>query len=168
MSQILTLAQAAGPIAAQLPTGAFFCVGGETPNVMTMAWGGLSFFWGKHVFVAPVRTQRATYPRLEKEMAFTLCVPHVGDMARELHLAGTLSGRDGDKFAAIGLKTRPAKTIDAPVIEGCAVCLECRVLARNAFTMEGTDLSIRDTVYKARDFLTLFFGEVLACYGDAQ
>ena len=154
-------------LAEQLPKGIFLCVGGETENVMTIGWGGLSFFWGKNLYVAPVRPQRFTYPLLQKEMAFTLSVPAPDTMRRELTRAGTLSGRDGNKFKAIGLQTAPGRIVHAPVITGSdiALTLECVVLSKNEFTSAGTDPSIVRAAYAANDFHTLFYGEIVACYG---
>lgn len=43
--------------------------------------------------------------------------------------AGSLSGRDGDKLAALGLAWRAATSIAAPLVEGCVGWLECRVIA---------------------------------------
>ena len=75
MKQI-SIEQAAMRIAQALPgDGAFLCVGGKRPNTMTIGWGGLTYFWGKHVFLAPVRPQRFTHPLLEQEGEFTVCVP---------------------------------------------------------------------------------------------
>ena len=159
--------QKAGAILAeQLPKGIFLCVGGKCENVMTIGWGGLSFYWGKNLFIAPIRPQRFTYPLLQKEMAFTLGVPAPDTMKEELKKAGTLSGRNGNKFEAIGLQTIRAKEVDAPVITGpdIALTLECRVLAQNDFTVAGTDPSILQYTYTAYDFHTMFYGEILACY----
>ena len=164
MKQI-SIELAAMRIAQALPgDGAFLCVGGKRPNPMTIGWGGLTYFWGKHVFLAPVRPQRFTHPLLEQEGEFTVCVPAPGEMRKALAQAGTLSGRDGDKFAAIGLETLPGRAVNAPVIRGCALYLECRVLARTAFTGEGTDDEVAARAYPQGDFHTLFFGEVIACY----
>jgi len=152
----------------QLPKGIFLCVGGEPRNVMTIGWGGLSFFWNRDVFIAAVRPQRFTYDILMRERAFTVCVPAPGGMLEQVRKAGVLSGRDGDKFSLLGLRTRPGRGVNAPVIEGCALTLECRVLATNAFTNEGTDPSIIEYTYQAGDFHTLFYSEIAACYaGDA-
>lgn len=156
--------QAAALIAEQLPKGAFLCVGGDTPNVMTVGWGGLSYFWVKNVYIAPIRPQRATYPLLAEQGRFTISVPHPGEMKEALAKAGTLSGRDGDKFAAIGLPTRKATAMDAPVVEGCALYLECIVRARAPFDGKGTDPAIVSGTYPTGDFHELFFGEIIACY----
>lgn len=153
-------------LAEQLPRGIFLCVGGETPNVMTIGWGGLSFYWRKNVFIAPIRPQRFTYPLLMKERAFTLCVPTPNTMKEELQKSGTLSGRDGNKFSAIGLTTAPASKVNAPVIVSpdIALTLECQVLATNTFSATETDPSIVQYTYDAGDFHTLFYGEILLCH----
>lgn len=160
----IAIDRVAALIASQLPKGVFLCVGGETPNVMTIGWGGLTYFWRRNVFIAPVREQRFTYPILSREMAFTVSVPHPGTMEEALAKAGSLSGRDGDKFAAIGLGTTPAGTVNAPIVEGCALYLECVVKAVNAFTQAETAPDITEGTYRAGDFHRLFYGEIVACY----
>lgn len=151
-------------VAPQLPKGIFLCVPGEAPNVMTIGWGGLAYYWRRDVFVVPVRQQRHTYPLLTKAGVFTLSVPQADTMQKELAQAGTLSGRDGNKFEAIGLKTKPGCQVDVPVVDGCALYLECRVLAHNAFAEESMDPAVVASSYPARDFHTLFYGEIVASY----
>lgn len=162
--QNVSMEQAAALLAEQLPKGVFCCVGGETPNVMTVGWGGLTYFWRKHVFVAPVRRQRHTYPLLKEQGIYTISVPAPGTMQQALMQAGTLSGSDGDKFAAIGLQTRAAQAVDAPVVAGCALYLECRVLAETDFTALGMAEEVVSSAYPAGDFHTLFLGDIVACY----
>lgn len=164
MKHDVSIDKVAALVSTQLPKGIFLCVGGEKPNVMTIGWGGLSFYWGRDVFVVPVRQQRFTYPLLQAEQAFTVCVPHSGAMKEALLQAGTLSGHDGNKFEAMGLETVPGRKVNAPVIPGCAYVLECVTRAQNDFTAPKTDDSIIDYTYKAGDFHTLFYGEIVACY----
>ena len=167
MEPLLTREAIASPLLAQLPKGIFLSVGGAAPNVMTVGWGGLSFYWGKDIFVAPIRPQRFTHAPLLQQKAFTLSVPAPESFAKELHLCGTLSGRDGDKFQAAGITPAAARAVDAPIVPGCAFYLECRVLATHAFTKEGTDPAIRQMTYTAGDFHTLFYGEIVASYWGA-
>lgn len=160
----VAIEKVAALVAPQLVKGIFLCVPGEAANVMTIGWGGLAYYWRRDVFVVPVRQQRHTYPLLEQAGVFTLSVPHAGAMQRELAQAGTLSGRDGNKFEAMGLKTQPGRTVDVPVVDGCALYLECRVMATNAFDEAHMDPSVVASAYPARDFHTLFYGEILASY----
>ena len=150
-------------IAKQLPKGIFLNVGGETPNTMTIGWGGYSFYWGRPVFTAVVRPQRFTYPILERERAFTLSIPD-GNQVEALRKAGTLSGRDGDKFKAIGLLTQPGRSVDAPIVLGCPWHVECRVLATTQMTLAKTDPRVVSAHYPANDFHTFFLGEIVECY----
>lgn len=160
----IPVAEIASRVNAQLPQGAFLCVNGQTPNVMTIGWGGLAYYWRRDVFVAPVRQQRHTYPLLMEGREFTVCVPKMGTMKQEIAQAGTLSGRDGDKFAAMGLAPMAAQEVSAPIIAGCDVYLECVVRAHNAFDGASTDEDIIKSAYPAGDFHTLFYGEIVACY----
>jgi len=41
---------------------------------------------------------------------------------------GSHSGRDGDKFAAIGVRTAEAKKINAPLLSDCPINIECTVV----------------------------------------
>jgi flavin reductase (DIM6/NTAB) family NADH-FMN oxidoreductase RutF len=41
--------------------------------------------------------------------------------------AGTVSGRKVDKFAGDIMVPRPSKVISAPVLEGCAATMECKL-----------------------------------------
>jgi flavin reductase (DIM6/NTAB) family NADH-FMN oxidoreductase RutF len=71
---------------------------------------------------------------------------HAVDKSRDL------SGRVvEDKFAALGLKTLPAKLVQAPLVAGCHANVECRLV--NTMELEG---------------LYLFVGQALASYVDDQ
>ena len=54
---------------------------------------------------------------------------------KEYAYLGSKSGRDGDKFAALGLVWEDAKYVDAPVLTDCPVSIECSVVES---TMPGT------------------------------
>jgi len=154
----------------QLPKGIFLNVGGPAPNTMTIGWGAIGNYWGKQAVVTvPVRPQRHTFPILSREKAFVLSIPD-GDMKKELAQAGTLSGRDGDKFKAIGLTTAPAKYVDAPILPDCAWQAECRVLSAPVLLGAGatTDPDVAGAMYAANDFHTLFMAEIVALYKTAR
>jgi flavin reductase (DIM6/NTAB) family NADH-FMN oxidoreductase RutF len=55
------------------------------------------------------------------------------------------SSRDVDKFAAFGLQTLPATQIQAPLVDGCAMNLECR-LRRYVDVDDPYDVVIGDIV----------------------
>lgn len=54
---------------------------------------------------------------------------------REYNYLGSRSGRDEDKFVALGLKWENAKYVNAPVLTDCPVSIECSVVES---TMPGT------------------------------
>src|SRR5262249_22473641 len=57
----------------------------------------------------------------------------------------TLSGRDAsDKIARLGLETRPARRVAAPLIVGCHANLECRV--RSSSPTDGVSLYVADVL----------------------
>ncbi|MEW4344410.1 flavin reductase family protein, partial [Vibrio diabolicus] len=64
---------------------------------------------------------------IEGSGVFALNIP-TRAIAETTLTVGTLSGRDVDKFDALGLVTMPARTIDVPLVAGCAGWLECRVI----------------------------------------
>lgn len=47
---------------------------------------------------------------------------------KEYNYLGTKSGRDGDKFAALGLKWEDGTKVNAPVLTDCPVSIECSVV----------------------------------------
>lgn len=145
--------------------GLFLVTGGNQPNVLTIGWGGLNFYWKKTMFVVPVRFSRFTHDLLEQMPEFTVCVPMASGLNDELAFCGTKSGRDVNKFEALGLTPQPSKTVRAPGIAQCGLIYECKVIYRQSLDPSGfTDLSVRHSAYAKGDFHTLFYGEVTACY----
>jgi len=50
------------------------------------------------------------------------------ELWRNISEAGSKSGRDGDKFAALDLKWEDGKYVNAPVLTDCPVNIECSVV----------------------------------------
>ena len=51
------------------------------------------------------------------------------DMVEKVDRCGSMSGRDVDKFAEVGLTPLPAQKVAPPLIAECPVNLECRLLS---------------------------------------
>ena len=49
------------------------------------------------------------------------------EMVRKVDSCGVLSGKETDKFAAMGWKPVPAEKVKPPLIDECPVQLECQV-----------------------------------------
>ena len=144
--------------------GVFLSVGGETPNTMTIGWGWIGYCWKKPVFVAVVRPQRHTFEILKREGEFTVSVPTIAPLKRELAFAGTQSGRDMNKFDGHGLTAAPALRVGAPIVAECGLHFECRTLLAQEMDGGRMDDGVRRTAYPGNDFHTMFFGEIVECY----
>lgn len=144
--------------------GIFLCAGsGDRSNVLTIGWGGRNHFWGKEIFIAPIRHSRYTYPLITESGVFTVSIP-LHDMKRELAYAGTKSGRDEKKFVGHGLTPQRAQDVDTVIVKECELHLECRVLASTELMKDTMDESIYERNYSDNDMHTLFMGEILRCY----
>ena len=141
--------------------GGFLTVksGGEV-NTMTVAWGFVGYMWNKPHFICVVRPQRHTFGIIEKAESFTISVPF-GDMAEELKICGVKSGRDINKAEVV--KFVPAKTVESPIVEGCARYFECVVNYKDAFKGELLPEAIRKANY-TDDFHHFYIGEIVEVY----
>ena len=111
-----------------------------------------------------VRPQRHTYGLIQRAGEFTVSVPTIREMNRELAYAGKASGRDEDKFAGHGITAAPARHVGAPIIAECGLHYEMRTLLTQDMTGDRMDAAVIARCYPARDFHTIFFGEILDCY----
>lgn len=133
-------------------------------NTMTIAWGSLGFMWYQPVFTVMVRQSRYTRELLEKNPYFTISIPVNEGFAKALGTCGTNSGRDIDKFAAAGLTTVPAQTVNVPVIKGCGLHLECRIADKNIMQPEAFDKEMGEKWYSGNDWHTYYTGVITAAY----
>lgn len=149
-----------------LSKGAFLTTahGGKT-NTMTIAWGNIGFMWGKPVFTVMVRPSRYTYQLIEQSGEFTVSIP-LQDMQQALALCGTKSGRDLDKIAAAGLTLLPGQKVATPVIAGCGLHYECKIVYKHPLDPAALDPAYKAKCYASGDFHTLYFGEIVACYRE--
>ena len=87
---------------------------GGKPNAMAVAWGGICCSKPPCVSIS-VRKATYTYGNLVERKAFTISVPSREHVAAADYF-GVVSGRDGDKFAAIGLTAVRSDLVDAPYV----------------------------------------------------
>lgn len=144
--------------------GVFLNVGGETPNTMTIGWGWIGHCWNKPVFVAVVRPQRHTYDMILREGEFTVSVPTDNPLRKELVFAGTQSGRDFNKFEGHGLTAAPAQKVGAPIVAECGLHIECKTVLVQDMTGDRMDPVMSQRNYPEKDYHTMIFGEIVACY----
>lgn len=144
--------------------GLFLNTRGDKDNSMVIGWGGVNVYWGKPVFIVPVRYSRFTHDQLEKNPCFTVSVPMGVDLKKALGFCGSKSGRDYDKFKECGLTSQNASTVDAPIIGECTLHYECKVVYKQDMDPAKLDKQIDESMYSDKDYHTMYYGEITACY----
>jgi flavin reductase (DIM6/NTAB) family NADH-FMN oxidoreductase RutF len=120
---------------------------GGRPNMITLAWVGTVCSEPPMISVS-IRPHRHSYPLVKKSGEFVINIPTLA-ILEQTDKAGIISGRDTDKFAALGLTPIKAEHVAAPLIAECPVNIECVV--RHTLLL-GTH--------------EMFVGEVLAVHAD--
>ena len=147
----------------QIPAGAFLTVAAKRQtNVMTIGWALVGILWQKPVLMVAVRNSRHTFGLIEAADSFTVSVP-TQDMTKALEFCGTMSGRAVDKFTECKLATGTAQKVSAPVLDLPGYHYECRRLYKSALDPKMMDKEL-DYLYPKKDYHTLYFGEIVACY----
>jgi len=144
--------------------GAFLTVKAEDRiNTMTIGWATIGHIWRKEVFMVAVRDSRYTFELIEKSSDFTVTIPTDENSKDAVMFCGTKSGRDYDKFIECGLKTCKAVTVESPIIDIPGVHYECKIIYKSVMDAANLDVKL-EKLYPAKDYHTLYFGEILACY----
>ncbi len=112
-----------------LPTPVW-CVGSYakdgSPNVMTIAWGGICCSSPPCVTIS-LREATYTYGNIMERQAYTLSVPSEGQAAAADYF-GLVSGRKVDKFKETGLTPIKSELVDAPYVGEFPMVVECKVV----------------------------------------
>ncbi len=139
-------------------------------NTMTIGWGTMGVEWNKNIFVAFVRGSRYTKALLDKNPEFTINIP-LGSIDKNiLKVCGTVSGRDTDKIAQLGLTLEDPDTISVPGIRQLPLTLECRVLYAQQQMPECVKDDSVFTHYDpnaqdiAAEYHTAYFAEIVNAY----
>ncbi|HYB19618.1 MAG TPA: flavin reductase family protein [Thermodesulfobacteriota bacterium] len=153
----------AAPVMKQVEEGAFLVVKGkDRVNIMTIGWAMLGIVWRKSIMMVAVRTSRFTHGIIEDADSFTVSAP-TGDMKKEINFCGSKSGRDLDKLKECRLSTAKAKKVNTPVLKIPGYHFECRIVYKTPMDPKflAPDLG---NIYPAKDYHTLYFGEIMASY----
>lgn len=143
--------------------GALLVAGVSEPNVMTIGWGMPGIIWGLPIFTIFVRPSRFTHHLLEEHQEFTINIP-TRDMAAEVMICGTKSGRELDKFAECGFTLESGHKVEVPHIVQCPIYYECRTVHKNAVIADRLKRKIRSTYYGSGDLHDVYYGEILGVY----
>lgn len=147
----------------QIQKGAFLTVkAGSDLNTMTIGWATIGLVWKKPILMVAVRDSRHSFQLMEKAADFSVSVP-TGDMKAALLFCGTKSGRNFDKFKECGLTTVAGQKVTSPVIDAAGIHFECRIVFKAPMDPGKLDPDYHG-LYPEKDYHTLYFGEILACY----
>ncbi len=147
MEKKLRFKQARGNLC--MPIVMVSAANGGVRNVMTAAWSSPAAFDPPLITVA-IGISRFTHDLILKSGEFALNIASEGQMELAV-FCGNNSGRDVDKFQAARIPTRAGKRIGAPLIEGCAANIECKV---RSYLLAGDH--------------TIFVGETVAYWEDRR
>ena len=135
----------------------------DAVNTMAIGWATIGYIWRRPVFMMAVRDSRHTFTLLEKTDNFTVTVPTSDDFNKAIAFCGTKSGRDYDKFKECSLGLKQAQHTESPIIDIPGVHYECRIVYKSAMDRALLDPAL-ENLYPEKDYHTLYFGEILACY----
>jgi len=149
---------------AQMTKGAFLTVrAGDQVNTMTIGWATIGFIWQREVLMVAVRDSRYTFQLLEKTDNFTVSIPVDASCKEAVAFCGTKSGREYDKFKECNLRQKEARHVASPIIDIPAIHYECKIVYKSAMDSAFLDGAL-EKLYPKKDYHTLYFGEILACY----
>ena len=118
------------------------CGEGETTNLITVAWAGTICTQPPRVSIS-VRPTRHSYGLIKESGEFVINLPTTA-LAKAVDWCGVKSGRDVDKFAAMGLHAAPASKVGCPLLAESPVSLECKVF--QCLELGSHDLFLADVV----------------------
>jgi len=148
----------------KIKAGAFLTVkSGAGLNTMTVGWATFGFVWRKPIMMVAVRSSRHTFGIIEAAGDFTVTVP-AGDMRKEIAFCGSESGRSVDKFKKCNLETTDGCKVNSPVIKTSGIHYECKIIYKSAMDPVHLDKNYDSLLYPEKDYHTLYFGEIVACY----
>ncbi len=148
----------------RIKKGAFLTVKADgIVNTMTIGWATIGYIWQKPIFMVAVRDSRHTFTLLEKTDNFTVTVPAGDEYDKAVVFCGTKSGRDFDKFKQCDLLQKQAKCVESPIVDIPGIHYECKIVYKSAMDNAFLDNNL-EKLYPNKDYHTLYFGEILACY----
>jgi flavin reductase (DIM6/NTAB) family NADH-FMN oxidoreductase RutF len=148
----------------KIKKGAFLTVkAGNALNTMTIGWATFGVVWQKPIMMVAVRSTRHTFGIIEAAEDFTVTVP-AGDMSKEAAFCGSKSGRDLDKFKMCNLEIVSGHKVVSPIIKTPGYHYECKIVYKSAMKPAFLDKDYDASLYPQKDYHTLYFGEIMACY----
>jgi flavin reductase (DIM6/NTAB) family NADH-FMN oxidoreductase RutF len=164
----------AGKITAANPKGILFTTKSDDEvDTMIIGWGLIGNIWGKPTFTAFVRESRHSHKLVEEAGEFTVNVPEGKIDPQIFKVASSMSGRDMDKIAELGLTLVEPEAIATPGILECPITLECKVMYKQLLDEAAIPADVMKTFYPAvpaadgsarPDMHVAYYGEIVASY----
>jgi len=131
----------------------------EKHNMMTAAWGGLGFMWGKNTATMVIRPQRYTMEFVDRQDYYSLCF-FDKEYKSALSYCGANSGRDVDKAKETGLTV--VFDAEAPYYAEARLVIICKKLYKQQFAPECfIEAELDKRWYPEKDYHECFIGEVV-------
>jgi flavin reductase (DIM6/NTAB) family NADH-FMN oxidoreductase RutF len=134
-------------------------------NAMTVGWGSIGYMWRRPFVQVVVRPVRYTYQFMEKYDTFTVCA-FSKQYHAALQLLGNKSGRDGDKIAESSLTPIRSEKVAAPAFAEAELIIECRKIYWDDIRPDHFIDPAIDMNYPRKDYHRIYFGEILAIFGE--
>ena len=125
------------------------CSDGVRDNIITLAWAGTVCSNPPMISIS-IRPSRYSHELISSSKEFVINIPDE-KLIEACDFCGTKSGRNLDKFKETHLTKEKGLVIKTPMIQECAVNIECRV---------------KDTIHLGTH--DLFIGEVLNVNADEK
>ena len=101
------------------------CGPADRPNLITVGWCGTICTQPPMLSIS-VRPERYSHGLIRESGVFVVNLP-TESLVRAVDWRGVKSGRDVDKFAAMGLHAAPAAKVETVLLEESPLNLECKV-----------------------------------------
>jgi flavin reductase (DIM6/NTAB) family NADH-FMN oxidoreductase RutF len=114
-----------GALTAPIPPVLVTCSDGETDNVFTVAWTGITCTHPPKTYIS-VRPERFSYDIIKKSGEFAINLS-TESLVGAVDFCGIKSGKNIDKFKLCGLEKDQAFYVSCPIIRQSPLSLECSV-----------------------------------------
>jgi len=126
-----------------LPAALVSCrVEGEKANIITISWIGIVNSKPPMLSIS-VAPQRYSHRIIKEAGEFVVNLTSEANQ-KAADFCGTKSGRDHDKFEALGLTPLEGKVVKAPIIKECPINLECQV--RHSYVLGSHEMFVSEIV----------------------
>ena len=131
-------------------------------NTMTASWGGFGVLFNKNVAYTFIRPQRYTKEFIDNSDTFSLTF-FDESFRKKLSYLGTVSGRDENKIAKVGLTVK--HELNTPYFDEAKIVVICRKMYAQEFKTECIIADgIDEKVYPNKDYHTLYISEIEKIY----